>query len=186
MVSQQLAESPLMRGHRAAIPRREALILQTVLNHPWLLHDHLEELSQLPFRHADAEKLKGAIIDGVAQDPQVDAAALRASLLRRGFADILDRLTHAITTSSVWGAEPEAAAADVLITWRQLVALQQQRHSLTKELQEAVQALGAGGSEAEANFAWLCDVKARIADMDGTEALIEGFGTSSGRTTRPS
>ena len=61
--SPQLAAGPLHRGHRAAIPRREALILQAVLNHPWLLHDHLEELADAEFRHADTQKLKGALID---------------------------------------------------------------------------------------------------------------------------
>ena len=61
--SPQLAASPLHRGHRAAIPRREALILQAALNHPWLLHDHLEELAEAEFRHADTQKLKGALID---------------------------------------------------------------------------------------------------------------------------
>ena len=45
VVSQQLAVSPVHRGHRTAVPRREALILQAALNHPWLLHDHLEELA---------------------------------------------------------------------------------------------------------------------------------------------
>ena len=44
VASPQLAASPIHRGHRAAIPRREALILQAVINHPWLLHEHLEEL----------------------------------------------------------------------------------------------------------------------------------------------
>ena len=63
VVSQQLASSPVHRGHRTAVPRREALILQAALNHPWLLHDHLEELASLEFRHADAERLKGALID---------------------------------------------------------------------------------------------------------------------------
>ena len=47
VVSQQLAASPVHRGHRTSVPLREALILQAALNHPWLLHDHLEELSQL-------------------------------------------------------------------------------------------------------------------------------------------
>ena len=46
------------RGFRSAMPPREALILQAVLNHPWLLHDHLEEFAELEFRHPDAEQLK--------------------------------------------------------------------------------------------------------------------------------
>ena len=61
--SAQLAAGPLHRGHRAAIPRREALILQAALNHPWLLHDHIEELAAAEFRHVDTQKLKGALID---------------------------------------------------------------------------------------------------------------------------
>jgi DNA primase len=185
VISQQFAASPVMRGHRTAIPRREALILQSVLNHPWLLHDHLEELSVLAFRHADAERLKGAIIDAFAQG--VDAAAsepeaLRTVLLRRGFADLLERLDRVITTTSVWGAAPEAAPTDVLITWQQLVGLHRQWHSLTKELKDAEAALGQDSSDA--SYAWLQDVKSRMAAMEGTEALIEGFGASSGRPSR--
>ena len=63
VASQQLKTSPVHRGHRTAVPLREALILQATLNHPWLLHDHLEELASLEFRHAEAERLKGALID---------------------------------------------------------------------------------------------------------------------------
>ena len=56
--SPQLAASPIHRGDRAAISRREALILQTALNHPWLLHDHLEDIAEVEFRFAEAEKVK--------------------------------------------------------------------------------------------------------------------------------
>ena len=58
-----LAAARCIAARAAAVPRREALILQAALNHPWLLHDHLEELSALEFRHPDAERLKGALID---------------------------------------------------------------------------------------------------------------------------
>src|SRR5581483_9428344 len=44
VASPQLAASAVVQGHRSAMPRREALILRAVINHPWLLHDHLEEL----------------------------------------------------------------------------------------------------------------------------------------------
>ena len=56
--SPQLAMSPVHRGHRAAISLREALILQAALNHPWLLHDHLEDSPALEFRHAETEKVR--------------------------------------------------------------------------------------------------------------------------------
>lgn len=182
VVSQQLTASPVHRGHRSVIPRREALILQAALNHPWLLHDHLEELASLEFRHPDAERLKGALIDVVAGADAMEADALRTELEGRGLGAILARVAGAITTGSVWGAGPEAAADDVLVTWAQLIALHRQWHSLIKELKDAELALGRDSSES--NYLRLCDVKARLSRVDGTEALIEGFGAASGRSAR--
>ncbi len=202
--SPQLAASPVHRGHRAAIPRREALILQAALNHPWLLHDRLEELAETEFRHGDAMRLKTALIDvlahrfgqergeqaapesayefGVAVD--IDRVELLAELTRRGFADLLARIERAITTPSVWGARPQAASGDVLLTWKQLLALHRQWHSLTRELKDAELALGQDNSEM--NYTRLRDVKARLSSIDGTEALVDGFGDQSGRPARSS
>ncbi|WP_137046038.1 DNA primase [Pseudolabrys sp. FHR47] len=186
VASQQMAASPVHRGHRTAVPTREALILQATINYPWLLHDHLEELASLEFRHGEAEKLKAALIDIAAHS--MDHAAglepdiLRSELAARGLSDTLERVFAAITTASVWGVRPDAAPDDVLVTWQQLVALHRQWHSLTRELREAELALGQEATEA--NYLRLRDVKERLASVDGTEALIEGFGASSGRGAR--
>jgi DNA primase len=192
--SAQLAASPLHRGHRAAIPRNEALILQAALNHPWLLHDHMEELAEAEFRHADTQKLKSALIDVFAHHSagefredsgnasEADRAELVAELDRLGFGALLGRIERSITTLSVWGAQPQAARDDVLLTWKQLVALHRQWHSLTRELKDAELALGQDNSET--NYTRLLDVKARLSSLEGTEALIEGFGDSSGRKSR--
>ncbi|MGB7076392.1 MAG: DNA primase, partial [Xanthobacteraceae bacterium] len=188
--SPQLAASPVHRGHRAAIPRREAVILQAALNHPWLLHEHLEELAAAEFRHADTQKLKGALIDvfvhhfaeDFAIDREAERTALAAELVKRGFGPLIERVQRSITTLSVWGAQPNAAQSDVLLTWKQLVALHRQWHSLIRELRDAETALGQDNTEA--NYARLRDVKARLSTLDGTEALIEGFGASSGRPVR--
>ena len=186
VVSRELASSHVHRGHRTAIPRREALILLAALNHPWLLHDHLEELASLEFRHGDAERLKNALIDIAAHKADhaasLDPQALKAELAARGLTEVMGRIAAAITTSSVWGTGLEAAPDDVLVTWQQLVALHRQWHSLTKELKDAEQALGQDASEA--NYLRLRDVKSRLSRMEGTEALIEGFGASSGRGAR--
>jgi DNA primase len=174
VVSQQLASSAVHRGNRAAVPKREALILQAAINYPWLLHDHLEELASLEFRHAEAERLKNALIDIAAHASALDAEALKTELATRNLSEVM--------TPSVWGARPEAAPDDVLVTWSQLVALHRQWHSLTKELKDAEQALGQDASET--NYLRLRDVKARLERVEGTEALIEGFGASSGRGVR--
>jgi DNA primase len=193
-VSPQLAASSLHRGPRAAIPRSEALMLQAAVNHPWLLHDHMEELAEAEFRNPDTQKLKGALIDVFAHhsagdfahdgghSTEADRAALVAELGRAGFGETLARIERSITTLSVWGARPEAAHADVLLTWQQLVALHRQCHSLSRELKDAELALGQENSEA--NYSRLLDVKARLSSLDGTEALVEGFGSTSGRPAR--
>src|SRR5512144_193583 len=66
--SPQLATSPIMRGQRSAMSRREALILQSLINHPWLLHDHLEEVAALELAHPEAHKLRAGIISAFAHD----------------------------------------------------------------------------------------------------------------------
>jgi DNA primase len=183
--SSQLAASSIMRGQRSAMSRREALILECLINHPWLLHDHLEEAAALELPHPEAHKLRAGIIAAFAGDhhhsPDVaeQSEKLRADLEKGGFSQILQRVDGAITTGAVWGAKGGAARDDVLSTWHQLVSLHRQYHSLLRELKDAELALGEDASEA--NLAWLRDIKTRLSEMDGTEAMIEGFGHLSGR-----
>ena len=177
-----------MRGQRSAISRREALILQSLINHPWLLHDHLEEVAALEMAHPEANKLRAAVIAAFASDhhqspePEEQAGKMRADLGARGFSEVLQRVERAITTQAVWGVQGGAAREDVLSTWHQLVSLHRQWHSLLRELKDAELALGE--DPCEAHLSWLRDVKARMESLDGTEALIEGFGELSGRFQR--
>lgn len=183
--SPHLASSPIMRGQRSAMSRREALILMSLINHPWLLHEHLEEVAALELAHPEAHRLRAAIIAAFAADhhhngdSEEQSEKLRADLEKAGFSDVLQRVRQSITTAAVWGAQPGAAVTDVLATWKQLVALHHQWHSLLRELRDAETALGQDPSQS--NYSWLQDVKERLAAADGTEAIIEGFGELSGR-----
>lgn len=146
--SPQLATSPIMRGQRSAISRREALILQCLINHPWLLHEHLEEVAALELAHPEAHKLRAGIIAAFANDhhhspdPGEQAEKMRSDIEKSGFSQILQRVESGITTAAVWGAREGAARDDVLATWHQLVALHRQWHSLLRELKDAELALG--------------------------------------------
>src|SRR6266702_3793804 len=166
--SPHLANSSIMRGQRSAFSRREALILQSLLNHPWLLHDHLEEVAALELAHPEGNKLRAGIIAAFANDhhhsPDVEEQAekMRADLEARGFSPILQRVAGAITTQAVWGVQIGAAREDVLSTWRQLIALHQKTHALLREMKDAETALA----------------------EDSSEAMIEGFGELSGRFQR--
>jgi DNA primase len=186
--SPQFANSPIMRGQRSAMSRREALILQCLINHPWLLHEHLEDAAALELAHPEAHRLRAAIMAAFAHDhhhspdPTEQSEKMRADLEAAGLTHILQRVERAITTSSVWAAKPGAAREDVLSTWQQLVVLHQKTHALLREKKDAEQALGEEPSDA--NLAWLKDVSARLDSLEGTEAQIEGFGELSGRFQR--
>jgi DNA primase len=186
--SPQLAASPIMRGQRTAMSRREALILQCLINHPWLLHEHLEEAAVLELAHPEAHRLRAAIMAAFAHDhhhspdPSEQSDKMRADLTASGLSQILQRVDRAITTQAVWGAKPGAAREDVLSTWQQLVVLHQKTHALLREKKDAEQALGEEPSDV--NLAWLKDVSARLESLEGTEAQIEGFGELSGRFQR--
>ena len=183
--SPQLANSPIMRGQRSSFSRREALILQCLINHPWLLHEHLEEAAALELAHPEAHKLRAGIIAAFAHDhhhahdAEEASEKMRADLTAAGFSQILQRVDRAITTGAVWGARSGAARDDVLSTWHQLVVLHQKTHALLRERKDAEVALGEEPSDA--NMAWLKDVSLRLESLEGTEAQIEGFGELSGR-----
>jgi len=180
--SPRLATSPIVRGSRSTPPPREALILIAVLNHPWLLDDHAEELAELEFLHPDVDRLRRALIDFGAGHGTAEAGSLRNVMLERGFGPVLARVEAAITHTSDWPVRPEAGKEDVTRWWSHVVTLHRKTRTLHRELKDAEHALGADPSDE--NFGWLRDVQERLAALEGAEALIEGFGAASGRPAR--
>jgi DNA primase len=180
--SSQFAQRSVAHRSQSVVPPREALILLAAIHHPWLLADHAEELAELDFQHRDAEALRRALLDACAEDATGTPQALAACLERAGAAELVRRMERAITHKADWPVRPEAANADVLAFWHQIVSLHRRKRTLSRELREAERALGTDPTEA--NFARLKDVQDRLSALDGTEALIEGFGDSSGRPAR--
>jgi DNA primase len=180
--SPRLAASPIVRGMRSALPPREALILLALVNHPWLLDTHAEELADLEFRHADGDRLRAAILDAAATEHPVSPAAMRAAIAARGQGALLASVEQAITHPSDWPARETAAPEDVSLWWTHVVSLHRKSRTLHKELKDAEAALG--NEPSEENLAWLRDVQARLSALEGTEALIDGFGALSGRPVR--
>jgi DNA primase len=178
--SDRLSASPIVRGV-GAVPAREALLLTAALNHPWLLADHAEELAELELTHRDAEAVRSALLDAAAGGVS-DSETLAHRVEEAGAGPALASIKRAITHAADWPLRPDAAPEDVAAFWHQIVTLHRKKRTLSRELREAERALGAEPSEA--NFARLKDVQDRLAAIDGTEALIEGFGEPSGRPAR--
>jgi DNA primase len=181
-LSPRLGTSPIVRGFRSALPPREALMLLGVINHPWLIDDHAEEFAELEFLNPDADQLRRAILDAGHGHAVPDSAALRAALEARGLGPVLARVDSALTHASDWPARSGVDPRDVAQWWAHVVTLHRKHRTLNRELKDAERALGE--EPTDANLAWLRDVQGRLSALDGSEALIEGFGALSGRTAR--
>ena len=177
-----LRHSPLVRGYKSAIPPREALILLAVIQHPWLLETHLEEFAELEMIHPDADRLRRAVLESASGEVPIEADKLQRDLVERGLESLISRVRGAITHNSDWPAREGAGEADVSSWWSHIVTLHRKARTLNRELKDAERALGDDPSEA--HLAWIRDVQNRLAALEGTEALIEGFGASSGRLVK--
>jgi DNA primase len=182
MASPRLSASSIVRGHRTALPPREALILLAIVNHPWLLESHAEELAQLEFLHPDGDRLRRALLEVGAMPGTAEPEGMRQALQAGSLGPVLAKVERALTHASDWPARVGAAADDVRQWWAHVVTLHRKSRTLNRELKEAEHALGEEPSEE--NLAWLRDVQGRILAIEGTEAIIDGFGVLSGRPSR--
>lgn len=180
--SARLSGSPIVRGSRSTLLPREALMLLAVINHPWLLDSHAEEFADLEFLNPEADQLRRAILDAGTDHHATTPEQLREAIVGRGLGPALARVEAAITHSSDWPAKSGAAPEDVAPWWTHVVTLHRKKRSLNKELKDAERALGE--EPTDANLTWLRDVQGRISALDGSEAQIDGFGSSSGRSSR--
>jgi DNA primase len=181
-LSPRMSASSIVRGGRSAFPPREALILFALINHPWLLENHAEELAELEFNYPDADRLRRAILEAVADHEAVDTHALRTAIDKRNLGTLLARLEAPLSHGADWPARADAAPEDVRPWWTHVVTLHRKSRSLNKELKDAERALAEDASDA--NLYWLRDVQGRLSALEGAEATIEGFGALSGRKVR--
>jgi DNA primase len=180
--SQRLSASPIVRGYRTALPPREALILLAVVNHPWLLESHAEELAEIDFAHPDGDRLRRGLLEAGATHAAAEPDVLRQGLQAGALGPVLARVEATLTHASDWPARAGAAADDVRQWWAHVITLHRKSRTLNRELKDAEHALGEEPSEE--NLAWLRDVQGRLLAVEGSEAIIDGFGALSGRPSR--
>ncbi len=183
VVSDTLRNSRLLRsGTTLDASPREAAIILTLVNHPSLVEDKFEILASLDAETPVAQKVLGDILALVVRHHDITPADLRAALGVRGHGPALDRMAETLTRQGVWQVDAETAQVDAETGLSHALALHNKKVQLNRELKAAEAALGEDPSEE--TFERLRDIKNQITTVDGTEALIEGFGSLSGRATR--
>lgn len=183
VVSDTLRNSRLLRaGATADATPREATIILTLVNHPSLVEDKFEALAHLDCETSVAQKVLGDILALAVRHHDISAGDLRAALGARGHGEALSRMSDLLVRQGVWQVSPETASVDAETGLSHALALHNKKVQLNRELKAAEAALGEDPSEE--TFERLRDIKNQITTVDGTEALIEGFGSLSGRATR--
>ncbi|MEQ1719418.1 MAG: DNA primase [Hyphomicrobium sp.] len=129
-----------LSGLTPGAPPREALILKVILNHPWLIDDHSEELGGISFASRPLAALRDEILNVHATTNSLDSTTLRTQLSKTGVSKVVDLVERTITHRSDRFAEPEASATDVETGWRHVLALHQRQDSLERSLKAAEEA----------------------------------------------
>jgi DNA primase len=183
VVSDTLRNSRLLKPGLAADPSpREAVILMSLVNHPTLAENRLEGLAHLEFGSPGARRLFAALLDLVMADHDIAAAALRDALGARGFGPAIDKMETLLKGQGIWQVGSEIADIDAETGLIHALALHYKSVELNKALKAAENDLDVQWTED--SFKALQDIKNQITTVDGTEALIEGFGSVSGRASR--
>ena len=162
-----------------ATERRARMILLSLINHPDLIHDVLDEVSHLELPQHELDSLRTQIIDSAALNSGLDGPGLRAHLLSRGMGPLLDRLETQAKRLNEWFLSAGAAQDDARTGLRQMIALHRKTVTLERELKAAESAFASEPTEENLNA--LNAVREQLSSHAGSEALIEGFGAASGR-----
>ena len=181
-ISESLTRSRLLTAGGDDMPLREAALVATVLTHPDLLADHFDDFTRLDLDHGGLERLRSAILDACATGrPRSRDALLEHPALASQKATV-EALEKLIRRARLWTATAEAAHEDAQEGFTQALRLHRRAKSLRRELRAAEAALGSEASDF--NFGRLADIRKEIDETESLEALVDGFGVSSGRPSR--
>ena len=181
-ITESLGRSALVKRAGEVMSVKEATIIVALVNHPALIDDYFEHVEFLDLANSDLRKVHGALLDVLAHDPTVDRNAIVETIDRNGCHDVWERAVALVRRARQWPALEGAAIEDVRDAFQQTLHLHRTQRILHRELKQAEAALATDPTDE--NLRHLVEIQAQFRDAQATEALIEGFGISSGRAGR--
>jgi DNA primase len=166
-----LKKSAMVAGDASAPPYREALLMRTLLNHPWLLEEYSEAVAALPLASTALSRLRDAMLSAQAVENSLDRETLRSHLSKSAIGKALGLVERAVSHKCDRFAEPEAARTEVEDGWRHALAMHERQLGLKRALEAAEQAWHEDRSE---------EAYARICELQGQLDHIIGADTSDG------
>ncbi len=161
---EELLRNVMTRQHGEAGLNREALILRTLINHPFMLDEQSEELSTIGFTNALLGAMRDSLLGLHAQHSPLDSGTITTHLIASGHNDALGLIARAMTHKSDRFSETGATEDRVRMGLRD--ALAEQEKAILKAALNAhdlQHALSEGSEEA---YAQLLDLEARLRAVD--------------------
>ena len=168
--------SALTRQYGDAGLNREALILRTLVNHPFMLDELAEELSTVAFQNSLLSALRDTLLGLHAAHAPLDSGAITTHLTASGHNDALGLIARAMTHKSDRFIETDAAEDRVRLGLRD--ALAEQEKAILKAALNATDLQNALGEGSEEAYAQLLDLEARLRAVDARATVIELPATS--------
>ncbi len=181
-VSESLARSAMVKRAGGVMPLRETAIVVALVNHPQLIDENFEHAEFLELSHPDLRQLHATILDAMAHNAANDRASALAAIKRAGHLERWERAVSLIRKARLWPVLEDAALDDAREAFAQALHLHRSAGTLHKELKAAEMALAT--EPTDENYRHLVEIQTQFRDVQATEALIEGFGISSGRAGR--
>jgi DNA primase len=104
------------RGETGLRRQQQAILLATLVNHPALIAERLEELVSLDLPR-DLDNLRRAILNLCARHPDLDSAELRRHLNALGHGEAVDRVVSAGIVAQASFARPDAPLEEARAGW---------------------------------------------------------------------
>ena len=164
------------------MPLRETALVVALVNHPMLIDENFDHVDRLDLSNAELRQLHAVLIDAMAHHEANNREQVVAAIERAGCAEIWERAVALIRKARQWTALEDAALEDARDAFAQALHLHRSARTLHKELKQAEAALATDPTDE--NYRHLVEIQAQFHDVQATEALIEGFGVSSGRSGR--
>jgi DNA primase len=168
--SDSLRSSRLVAG-AMQVPYREALLIQAIVNHPWLIDDHSELIAGLTLTSKPLSELRDALLSLHVEHNFLDRSQVQTHLTNQGLAKILALVERAITHKGDKFAEPEADRAAVDTGWRHVLALHEKQVGLRRALASAEQLWLVEGSEDA--LTRICELQELLNRGDGVDVAGE-------------
>jgi DNA primase len=172
-ISPGFSQSRMMRAKRGENPR-EAFIIAGLLAHRPLIASFADDLAELALEGQAAEYVRQAILDAVGEGDVADShnlSRLDSRLAQPRIGEALGQLMALIRAGDRQKLQPGAEIERVSESIRQAIVLHHRARTLHSELKAAERALAEDATEA--HFSWMKDVKARLENIEGTQADTE-------------